>query len=300
MLVFRIDKFVNGQDVTSEADAFRRAITMEPLCALLGSTCPDGAPPGGKTRVFPEIFFSEPFKEIADAMIAANPIAFLKQLHAGVSASQTPPLTPVEQGIADAFEAVYPNLETNPNDFADGAQAAHALILRTYLSHRDRNNWISFLNIGDWGNEFAQRSAITEFLQFGNSHATVAYYHTFWDSDGNPLDGSKRAGYVLKFLRFQIPRAERFWSLTAYTPDAIELIKNPAQKYVVASYDNPVAAPDQSISIFISRTQPPGVPASNWLPVSSRPFNIMLRVYGPEGTVRLGTYVPPAITSLTR
>jgi hypothetical protein len=31
----------------------------------------------------------------------------------------------------------------------------------------------------------------------------------------------------------QIPDAERFWSITAYTPYAIELVPNPANKYAV-------------------------------------------------------------------
>ena len=41
--------------------------------------------------------------------------------------------------------------------------------------------------------------------------------------------------------------------------------------------------------------QPKGVPTANWLPVPKGPFNVMLRVYGPEGSVKTGTYVPPAI-----
>jgi hypothetical protein len=43
--------------------------------------------------------------------------------------------------------------------------------------------------------------------------------------------------------------------------------------------------------------QPPGVPMANWLPISNRPFNIMLRVYGvpPGGDIADDTYVPPGI-----
>ena len=45
----------------------------------------------------------------------------------------------------------------------------------------------------------------------------------------------------------------------------------------------------------LAKAQPDGVPQANWLPVPSGPFDIMLRVYGPEGTVADGTYTPPAI-----
>ena len=34
---------------------------------------------------------------------------------------------------------------------------------------------------------------------------------------------------------------------------------------------------------------------ANWLPIPPGAFNIMLRVYGPEGTVKDNTYVPPGI-----
>jgi hypothetical protein len=43
---------------------------------------------------------------------------------------------------------------------------------------------------------------------------------------------------------------------------------------------------------------PAGVPEANWLPVPLGPFNVMLRVYGPEGSVADNTYVPPGIDHL--
>jgi hypothetical protein len=49
-----------------------------------------------------------------------------------------------------------------------------------------------------------------------------------------------------------------------------------------------------SVSIYIGPQQPKGVPQPNWLPVPRGGFNLMLRVYGPEGKVASDTYVPPA------
>jgi hypothetical protein len=40
---------------------------------------------------------------------------------------------------------------------------------------------------------------------------------------------------------------------------------------------------------------PAGVPVANWLPIPAGAFNIMLRVYGPQGSVEDNTYVPPPI-----
>jgi hypothetical protein len=137
---------------------------------------------------------------------------------------------------------------------------------------------------------------MTEFCQFCNGRRTAAYFHAFKDSNGDALNGSNPEGYVLTFSAQQLPQAARFWSVTAYTPDTVELIRNAANKYVVASYTpGLVTNSDGSVSIYIAQELPAGAPEANWLPVSSRPFNIMLRVYGPEGSVTQGTYIPPAI-----
>jgi hypothetical protein len=157
-------------------------------------------------------------------------------------------------------------------------------------------NWIHFTNIGIWGKHVVERSAITEFLQYGNGIKTAAYYHVFKDADGNPLDGTDPRGYVLTFPQGQIPEASRFWSVTAYTPDAIELVPNLADKYHVAKYTPRLQFnKDGSLSIYMARQLPAGVPMANWLPVPRGAFNIMLRVYGPEGTVENNTYIPPGI-----
>jgi hypothetical protein len=101
---------------------------------------------------------------------------------------------------------------------------------------------------------------------------------------------------VLTFPAGQLPKAKRFWSLTAYTPQSIELVRNRKNKYVVASYTEGLKSnPDGSLSVYMARDLPAGVPVANWLPIPSGAFNIMLRVYGPEGSVADDTYVPPAI-----
>ena len=105
--------------------------------------------------------------------------------------------------------------------------------------------------------------------------------------------------YVLTFSPQEIPAAKRFWSVTAYTPDAIELVPNSANKYLVASYTPGLETnQDGSISIYMAQQLPNGVPAANWLPIPSGPFNVMLRVYGPAGSVATQKYVPPAIAKV--
>jgi hypothetical protein len=293
-LIFRADKFSPaGENQIAQAEAFRRSLTAQTL-----SEYPE-SPSGGAAKILPEILFAVPFKTTADDLIAHNPIAFLTQLQRAVKSGNTPPLSPYEQALADRFNSLFANQSVNEPELSDGAQAAHELILDRYLTHTNwaptPTNWIHFTNIGNWGNQVVERSSITEFIQYANDISAAAYYHVFKDTNGLPLDGSNPRGYVLTFPSGQLPEATRFWSVTAYTPEAIELVDNPANKYAVASYTPPQPNTDGSVSIYMAQELPAGVPMANWLPTPPGAFNIMLRVYGPEGTVKGDTYVPPGI-----
>lgn len=293
-LIFRADKYSSsGVDLTSEAEQFRASLKIQTLSDYLAD------PSGGASWVLPEVVFATPYKTIADNLATNNPITFLKQLQTAVASSNTPAMTPAVQALSDRFDQLFGDAVQPQSAFAAGARAGHELIVDHYLTHTGPTNWINFTNIGDWGNNVVERSGITEFIQYGNGHSTAAYYHAFKDEEGAPLDGANAQGYVLTFLAGQIPQASRFWSVTAYTPDSIELIENSADKYNVASYTpGLVTDRDGSISLYGAAACPAGVPAANWLPVSDRRFNLMLRVYGPEGSVADNTYVPPGIRRL--
>ena len=299
-LLFRADKYsASGVNQIDGAEAFRAALKLQTLSDYTND------PSGGATAVLPELAFVIPYKRIADNLIAQDPIAFLRQLQTAVAAPNTPPLSPELQALTNTFDTLFGNGIFGPHNrakraqFAAGAQAAHALILENYLSHTGPNGWINFTNIGEWGDAVVDRSGITEFIQYANNHSAAAYYHTFEDGKGRPLRGNNPHGYVLTFAAGQQPEASRFWSLTAYTPESIELVPNAAEKYVVARYTpNLQTNTDGSISVYMTRDArdlPAGVPEANWLPIPKGPFNIMLRVYGPEGSVANATYIPPAI-----
>jgi hypothetical protein len=296
-LIFRADKFsTSGVDETDGAKQFRASLKLQTLSDFTNN------PSGGATDVLPELAFVVPYKTIADDLIANDPIEFLKQLQTAVAASNTPPMSAEQQALTNTFDVLFgngifgPGFRAKRAQFAAGAQAAHELILERYLNHTGPTGWINFTNIGEWGDAVVERSGITEFIQYANNHSAAAYYHTFEDGKGAALDGSNPRGYVLTFAAGGQPEAKRFWSLTAYTPEAIELVPNAAEKYGVASYTPGLQTNvDGSISVYMARNLPAGVPMANWLPVPPGPFNIMLRVYGPEGSVADATYVPPAI-----
>lgn len=291
VLIFRVDKY-SSDNVNQEkqAEQFRKSVLMQPLKDWLLH------PGGGAARIVPELFFAVPYKTVADGLIAKNPLSFLTQLQTAVHAPTTPPMTTEEKALSAAFDALYAK-SADKSQFAAGAQAAHSNILNRYLTHTGKTNWISFDNMGIWGpKEDLDRSAITEFIQYGNNHQAAAYYQAFKDASGNALDGSNGSVYVLHIPKDQIPDAKRFWSFTAYTPQSIELVKNSLKKYAVARYTpNLQYGNDGSVTIYMSQVQPKNVPQANWLPAPAGPFNVMLRVYGPQGSVADGTYVPPGI-----
>jgi hypothetical protein len=289
-LIFRADKYsASNENQIKQALSFRASLKSQTLADYRVD------PAGGGSAILPEIAFVFPFKTTADTLVARNPIAFLKQLQTAVEAANTPPLSPYEQALSRRFNELFGSGDKQ-FPFSAGAQAAHALIINRYLSNTGPTNWIHFTNIGDWGRHVIDRAGITEFIQYANNISAAAYYHAFKDGAGRPLDGTDPIGYVLTFRKDQIPEAKRFWSITAYTPQAIELVANPANKYAVASYTpRLVYNTDGSITVYLAQQLPAGVPYANWLPIPKGAFNIMLRVYGPEGKVAHNAYIPPAI-----
>ena len=295
-VIIRADKYQGSVDTTQAADEFRSALRMQPLSDYAAD------PAGGATRILPVRYFSVSYKQIADTETSKTPIVFLKQLQEAMHDPLTPPLSGSDARLASRFDASFHDGDVmSPAvkaQFARAVRAAHALIIARYHSHTIGRDWVTFTNIGTWDHQYLDRDAITEYIQYGNGRSTAAYYQTFKDREGAQLSGANGRGYLLTFRKGEIPQAKRFWSVTAYVPATIELVPNRARKYVVASYTPRLKTnPNGSISIYMTPTRPAGVRAANWLPVPPGRFNIMLRVYGPQGRVANNTYLPPAIDS---
>ena len=287
---FRAIKFSDGQNLTTEATAFIAALKTQPLSGYINN------PSNGPTIILPDSAFTKSYKTTADNLIASQPLTFLKQLQTAVKAPQTPPLSSADQELSNQFDVLFGDGTHCSSGLSTGTQKALEWIVNNYLTNTDQNHWIHFTDIADWGTNFLNRASTTEYLQQSNGINTAAYYHTFNGADGSPLDGTNPEGYVLTFPAGQLPDAKLFWSLTAYTPDAIELVSNPANKYVVASYTPGLTYNgDGSLTVYMSKQPPAHAPIGNWLPVPSGKFNIVLRVYGPQGDVADNTYVPPGI-----
>jgi hypothetical protein len=299
VVIFRSDvSSENGTDLTQESNEFRSKLQLSNLTSY------ESNPEARKTKIIPVEYYSEPYKVVHDRMAQEDPITYLKMLQKAVGSVIVPPLSGPEIVIKDQFDAIFGNEKTSRcySEFAAGTKSAYQDIVKNYLGNENGNGWIHFVDITQWNASSKEgrlnRASTTEYIQWANGIDTAAYYHTFVDASGNMLDGSGGQQYTITFTKDALPEALRFWSITAYTPDSVELIPNDANKYHVASYTPDLEyAQDGSLTVYISAEQPTGVSDANWLPVSDGPFNLMLRIYGvvPNSTVASNTYEPPPV-----
>jgi hypothetical protein len=297
-IAIRIDKHSpTGEDLISAANEFRSSLRMQTLA--------DYDPKGdsGRTLVLPLFLFAPSVKLMADAGIAAAPEAWLATVQEAMASPMTQPITDDDRSLMKRFDAAFAQArkmaarDSRPlAEIIRGAQTAWAAIINRWQSHRGRTNWIHFDNIGNWGTNYLDRAALTEYIQVGNNREAAYYANAFVDASGLPLDAGNFA-YTIQFAKKELPKYQRFWSMTAYTPEYVELVPNVLDKYVVASYTHGlVTAEDGSVTIYV-QADPPRKSSliPNWLPVPKGFFSLLFRVYGPEGSAKAGTYVPPKI-----
>jgi len=298
--IIRADKYNSAnQNQQDQASAFRAHLRLASLPAY------EQDPSAGPTKIFPQAVFALRMKAVADDMVRFNTTHFFRVLQAALRSPATAPLSQSDLQLSGAFNRLFAAANAaarrgNPGPLSQtiaGARAAHAMIIHRWLSHTDPHHWTYFSNFANWHTAYLDRAAGNEFVQYGNNASTAGYYNAFTDGSGAPLNGSRVPAYTLTFTKSQIPQASRFWSLTAYLPRGNTLVPNAARKYEVAKFTpGLVTNPDGSVTIYIQTTPPPRALRLNWLPVPRGRFDLLLRVYGPEGNTGPGAkYIPPEI-----
>ena len=112
------------------------------------------------------------------------------------------------------------------------------------------------------------------------------------------LDSSKP--WILRFTREQLPPVNSFWSLTSYaqTPAGqFFFFPNPINRYAIGDRTKGLRyGTDGSLEIVISRTNPGGTRAANWLPAPPMaPLGLFFRAYLPKPELLDGRYSLPAL-----
>lgn len=293
-------------DTQSHAATFRASTRLQSLSAWTLSPTS-----GGETQILPITGnFSVPTKTTVDALVQTEPQLFLEMLQRGMESPSTTPLSANDSilinNFKDRFEAAQSaalaGSTTSLSDMCAGARAAHDAIIANWHFNTVGNNWIHFNNMGEWGEAYLDRAAGDLYIQYCNNRVAAYYAQAFLDERSEMLTGIGNRIYTITFTADQIPQCQRFWSITAYTSDAIELVPNAANKYAVAAYTpGLVTNPDGSMTITLKTigANETTVPA-NVLPIPAGRFSVMLRVYAPLGTALDGTYVPPAVIHANR
>ena len=123
----------------------------------------------------------------------------------------------------------------------------------------------------------------------------AVYLNSRADSDGQPLSVTRR--YRIHFEKPQLPPVRAFWSLTAYGEEGY-FIPNPVRRYAIGYRDPLKFNADGSLDLYVQASSPGADHESNWLPSGEGPFNMMIRLYWPEGLVGSGQWVPPPVVRI--
>ncbi|MDO9127482.1 MAG: DUF1214 domain-containing protein, partial [Parvibaculum sp.] len=144
------------------------------------------------------------------------------------------------------------------------------------------NGWDTARYSRDFTSDYAARAAAALVGLMGNDPEEAIYLYTYYDSNGDPLDGSKH--YRIHVPADRVPQTSEigFWSITMYDGRSFQFVGNSIDRYCVSSRDTLVANEDGSADIWIQADAPGGARNTNWLPSpKGGPFRVTCRIYSP-------------------
>lgn len=155
------------------------------------------------------------------------------------------------------------------------------------------NGWYSPVNNGDWGLDYAVRTAVSKSNMYENRFNETKYIFTDTDSEGKPLNGS--GSYSVTFAAGQLPPVGGFWSMTLYNEQHF-FNPNPMTRFSLGTKNkNLQKNADGSVTLYASSKSPGKDKETNWLPAPSAPFSLYLRCYAPKQEVIDASWHPPTV-----
>ncbi len=153
-------------------------------------------------------------------------------------------------------------------------------------------------NNGDFGTDYLFRARIAIGGLAALKPVEAMYMRPIGPGGQAVLDSSKP--WILRFTREQLPPVNSFWSLTSYaqTPAGqFFFFPNPINRYAIGDRTKGLRyGTDGSLEIVISRTNPGGTRAANWLPAPPMaPLGLFFRAYLPKPELLDGRYSLPAL-----
>lgn len=186
----------------------------------------------------------------------------------------------------------------------DGASPMMKPLL-AYLGYT-ANGWnIPPANIGLPGADYPARALVAVFGLTSNTTKEAICYTSVSASVGKPLTGANRYALTFKEKTPCIQAiAPGFWSTTAYDSATGFTIPTAIGRYALGSDSELARNADGSFTICVQHGDPGPERPSTWLPTSSGPFYLIIRVYATmpavsEGLQNPSTFQgPPSIVPL--
>lgn len=157
------------------------------------------------------------------------------------------------------------------------------------------NNWIATTIIGNYGNDYAIRTAANYVGIWANARDEVIYFVTTRDAEGEPLNGA--TAYTMRFPADDHPDGvvNAYWSLSLVDVPSFLAVPNPIDRYTFNAVAPPLPDLGGGMTIHLGPEPAPGVPESNWLPSpEAGRFSLTFRTYVPKPIVKSGGWFPPA------
>jgi hypothetical protein len=148
-----------------------------------------------------------------------------------------------------------------------------------------RDGWIILEYAGRYGHMYRQRAVVVK-GGYANLPEESIYPARILDNEGKALTGSNR--YHIKFSANNLPDVNAFWSLSAYNLDKNRSIEpNEIARYSIGDRTQGIRyESDGSLKILLQHERPEDI--SNWLPIPSGLFVLVLRMYEPSEAMLAG------------
>ncbi|NEI73155.1 DUF1214 domain-containing protein [Rhizobium lusitanum] len=224
--------------------------------------------------------------------------------HADVLLASAPDVSPVAAQLQSKVRDIA-KLAANPAHRAAMEKALHDKIIPEFQIFSvagagvTRNNWIGTTVIGNYGEDFAIRTAANYIGIWANARHEVIYFVTTRDADGNQLLGY--SDYLVEFPPGDSPDnvVNAYWSLSLVDVPGFLAVANPLNRYTFNSVAPPRSEADGSLRIFLAAKARGDIPEANLLPSpEGKPFSLTFRTYVPKDVVKRGEWFPPAIRKI--
>jgi hypothetical protein len=198
----------------------------------------------------------------------------------------------IEPGKSFEFDKLDPAVQKGLQSVPADAQALMKWKVATLA--RVANGWsMNTDTMGVYGNYYLKRAIVAQQGLGANLPEDAIYPLNLGDSDGKPLDGSHK--YVLHFEKGNTPPVHAFWSITLYDSEGFQ-VGNVLNRFAVSSYMPFKFNGDGSLDLYIQNESPGKDREANWLPSPKGPFNLCMRLYGPQSDALTGKWNPPPVT----